>query len=158
MAVRTTARPDALTILARAGAAVAAAGPDTITISGLPPDRIVALLSQSAVPFSEVSAHRATLEEAYLELTRDAAEYRAAPPVEGGAAVTSVVAPYRSGQQAGRDGFPQLLWAEWTKFRTVQGWVAGLVAAALMVVLFAVLAGISSDQPGQTVRSDRAGR
>jgi ABC-2 type transport system ATP-binding protein len=25
-----------------------------------------------------VSAHRATLEEAYLELTRDAAEYRAA--------------------------------------------------------------------------------
>ncbi len=82
VAVRTTARPDALTILARAGAAVAAAGPDTITISGLPPDRIVALLSQSAVPFSEVSAHRATLEEAYLELTRDAAEYRAAPPVE----------------------------------------------------------------------------
>ncbi len=63
--------------------------------------------------------------------------------------MTSVVAPYRSGQQAGRDGFPQLLWAEWTKFRTVQGWVAGLVAAALMVVLFAVLAGISSDQQGR---------
>jgi ABC-2 type transport system ATP-binding protein len=30
------------------------------------------------VPFSEVSAHRATLEDAYLELTRDAVEYRAA--------------------------------------------------------------------------------
>jgi ABC-2 type transport system ATP-binding protein len=29
------------------------------------------------VPVSEVSAHRATLEEAYLELTRDAAEFRA---------------------------------------------------------------------------------
>jgi ABC-2 type transport system ATP-binding protein len=29
------------------------------------------------VPFSEVSAHRATLEEAYLELTQEAVEYRA---------------------------------------------------------------------------------
>ena len=67
----------------------------------------------------------------------------------GGAAVTPVVAPYRSGQRAGRDGFPQLLRAEWTKFRTVRGWVAGMVAAALMVVLFAVLAGISSDQHGR---------
>ena len=62
--------------------------------------------------------------------------------------MTPVVAPYRSGQQAGRDGFPQLLRAEWTKFRTVRGWVTGMVAAALMVVLFAVLAGISSDQHG----------
>ena len=82
VAVRTTARPDAMTVLARAGAAVAAVGRDAVTVSGLPPDRIVALLGQSGVPFSEVSAHRATLEEAYLELTRDAAEFRAAPPAE----------------------------------------------------------------------------
>ena len=32
------------------------------------------------MPFSEVSAHRATLEEAYLGLTRDAVEYRAGVP------------------------------------------------------------------------------
>jgi ABC-2 type transport system ATP-binding protein len=82
VAVRTTARPDAMTVLARAGAAVAAVGRDALTVSGLPPDRVVALLGQSGVPFSEVSAHRATLEEAYLELTRDAAEFRAAPPAE----------------------------------------------------------------------------
>ena len=30
------------------------------------------------MPFSEVSAHRATLEQAYMELTRDAVEYRPA--------------------------------------------------------------------------------
>jgi ABC-2 type transport system ATP-binding protein len=29
------------------------------------------------VAFSEVTAHRATLEEAYMELTRDAVEFRA---------------------------------------------------------------------------------
>ena len=41
-------------------------------------ERVVALLGENAVPFSEVSAHRASLEEAYLELTREAVEYRAA--------------------------------------------------------------------------------
>ena len=48
----------------------------------------------------------------------------------------------------GRDGFAQVLHAEWTKFRTVRGWVGGMAAAALMVVLVAALAGISSDQRG----------
>jgi ABC-2 type transport system ATP-binding protein len=42
----------------------------------------VTLLGAEAVPFSEVSAHRATLEQAYLELTRDAVEYRAEPARE----------------------------------------------------------------------------
>jgi ABC-2 type transport system ATP-binding protein len=80
--VRTTARRDTMTVLAQAGVAVAAGGRNVVTVSGLPPDRVVALLGRSGVPFSEVAAHRATLEEAYLELTRDAAEFRAAPPAE----------------------------------------------------------------------------
>ncbi|MGY0057186.1 ATP-binding cassette domain-containing protein [Streptomyces sp. LZ34] len=82
VAVRTTARPDAMTVLGRAGAAVAATGRDTVTVSGLPAERIVALLNRSAVPFSEVSAHRATLEDVYFELTREAVEFRAATPTE----------------------------------------------------------------------------
>jgi len=77
--LRTTARPEATTVLAHAGAAVAAAGPDTLTVSGLAAEQVVALLGASAVPFSEVSAHRVTLEQAYLELTHDAVEFRAAP-------------------------------------------------------------------------------
>ena len=77
VALRTTARPDALTVLTRAGATVTDSGPDTITVNGLSPDRIVTLLHDNEVTFSEVSAHRATLEEAYLELTRDAVEFRA---------------------------------------------------------------------------------
>jgi len=76
--LRTTARIEAMTVLTRAGATVAATGPDTLTVSGLPAERIVMLLGDGAVPFSEVSAHRATLEEAYMELTRDAVEFRAA--------------------------------------------------------------------------------
>jgi ABC-2 type transport system ATP-binding protein len=75
--LRTTARSEATTVLAQAGATVTD-GPDALTVSGLAAERIVALLAASAVPFSEVSAHRATLEEAYLELTQDAVEFRAA--------------------------------------------------------------------------------
>src|SRR5690349_17795520 len=70
--LRTSARAEATKILENAGAAVAAAGGEALTISGLTTDRVVALLSENAVPFSEVSAHRVNLEQAYLELTRDA--------------------------------------------------------------------------------------
>src|SRR6266700_3659714 len=79
--LRTAARSEAMTVLARAGATVAASDRDTLTVSGLTAARVVALLGESAVPFSEVAAHRARLEEAYMELTRDAVEYHAAPAV-----------------------------------------------------------------------------
>jgi ABC-2 type transport system ATP-binding protein len=76
--LRTSAPAKATTVLEDAGATVAATGADALMISGLPAERVVALLSGSAVPFSEVSAHRATLEQAYMELTRDAVEFRPA--------------------------------------------------------------------------------
>jgi ABC-2 type transport system ATP-binding protein len=75
--VRTAARDEAMTVLARAGAEVAATGPDLVTVSGLPSERIVVLLNQNAIAFAEVSAHRASLEEAYMELTRSSVEFRA---------------------------------------------------------------------------------
>jgi ABC-2 type transport system ATP-binding protein len=76
--VHTTERDAAMTALARAGVTAAATGPGTLIVSGLPAGRVITLLTESSVPISEVSAHRATLEEAYLELTRDAVEFRAA--------------------------------------------------------------------------------
>ena len=79
--VRTPAAADATAALERAGAAVTAGG-GVLAVSGLAAEKIVAVLGSQAVPFSEVSAHRASLEEAYLELTRDAVEYRAAPAGE----------------------------------------------------------------------------
>jgi ABC-2 type transport system ATP-binding protein len=76
--LRTLARTQATEILAHAGATVAATAPDVLTISNISAERTVALLTANAVPFTEVSAHRATLEEAYMELTRNAVEFRAA--------------------------------------------------------------------------------
>ena len=44
----------------------------------------------------------------------------------------TTITRYRSPVQDGRDGFPQLLHAEWTKFRTVRGWVIGMIVAILV--------------------------
>jgi ABC-2 type transport system ATP-binding protein len=81
--LRTAARAEAMTALAHAGAEVASTAPDVLTIKGLSPERTVAALTAQRVPFTEVSAHRATLEEAYMELTRDAVEFRAVSVDEG---------------------------------------------------------------------------
>jgi ABC-2 type transport system ATP-binding protein len=70
--VRTASRSEAMTALAVAGATVAATERETITVSGLAAERIAAVLSEHGLPFSELTAHRASLEEAYMELTREA--------------------------------------------------------------------------------------
>ena len=80
--LRTSARSEAMTVLAHAGATIAATGRDTLAVSGLAAEQVVARLSESGVGFSEISAHRASLEEAYMELTRDAVEFRAQPAEE----------------------------------------------------------------------------
>ncbi len=53
--------------------------------------------------------------------------------------MTNTVTPYRSEQPVGRDGFAQLLRAEFTKFRTVRAWMIALSAAAVVFVLLAFL-------------------
>jgi ABC-type transport system involved in multi-copper enzyme maturation permease subunit len=55
--------------------------------------------------------------------------------------------PYRSAVQPGRDGFLQLLRTEWTKFRSVRGWVVGVVAASVAIVLVGLLAGAANHLP-----------
>jgi len=58
---------------------------------------------------------------------------------------TGMVTPYRSGQRPGRDDFPHLLRSEWTKFRSVRGWLIAMVAAALLsAVAVVALAGVSN--------------
>jgi ABC-type transport system involved in multi-copper enzyme maturation permease subunit len=53
--------------------------------------------------------------------------------------MTATITPYRPPQQAGRDGFGQLLHAEWTKFRTLRGWVIAIVIAAAAIAVVGVL-------------------
>ena len=79
--LRATDPDRAAMVLERAGASVTVTGAGLLTVTGLDTGQISALLAGQAVPFSELSAHRATLEEAYLGLTQDAVEYRAVQEV-----------------------------------------------------------------------------
>jgi hypothetical protein len=48
----------------------------------------------------------------------------------------TTISPYKSGRQTGRNGFWQQLRAEFTKLRTVRGWVIALIGVAALTVVF----------------------
>ncbi|MYW68850.1 ATP-binding cassette domain-containing protein [Streptomyces sp. SID8379] len=77
VALRTGRRAEALAVLAGADATVAVTGPDSLTVTGLAAEEVVARLGAHGIPFSELARHRATLEEAYMELTGAATEFTA---------------------------------------------------------------------------------
>jgi ABC-type transport system involved in multi-copper enzyme maturation permease subunit len=57
---------------------------------------------------------------------------------------TGTQTPYRSAAAAGRDSFWHLVHAEWTKFRTVRGWVIAMIVALLAIAAFVAIASSSS--------------
>jgi ABC-2 type transport system ATP-binding protein len=75
--LRTPVPAEAAKVLTAAGAEVGASEPGVLLIKGLSSERTVVLLTGHGIAFTEVAAHRATLEEAYLELTGDAVEFSA---------------------------------------------------------------------------------
>src|SRR5258708_7072019 len=62
--------------------------------------------------------------------------------------ISATPAATKSG--ADRAGFGYLLHAEWTKFRTVRGWVIGMILAALLTVLIGLLTASGSNIGCQT--------
>jgi ABC-type transport system involved in multi-copper enzyme maturation permease subunit len=58
---------------------------------------------------------------------------------------TGTITPYRSAQRPGRDGFPQLVRSEWTKFRSVRGWAITMLATVLLTVLAIALLASTAD-------------
>ena len=75
--IRTPDVPAAMTVLANAGATPISSGRDRVSVEGLPSWRVAELLAESRVRLEELVAGRATLEEAYFALTRDAATHTA---------------------------------------------------------------------------------
>ena len=68
----------------------------------------------------------------------------------------TAIAPYRSPVQPGGDGFGQLLHAEWTKFRTVRGWVIGALIGVLAMAGLGLLASAGGQSSCQAVEIGRA--
>jgi ABC-type transport system involved in multi-copper enzyme maturation permease subunit len=70
----------------------------------------------------------------------------------------TTITPYRSDQRPGRDGFAQLLHAEWTKFRTVRGWIITLLVTVLVMAGFGLLsAGATTSSCQQASGSSQGG-
>jgi ABC-type transport system involved in multi-copper enzyme maturation permease subunit len=67
------------------------------------------------------------------------------------------ITPSRPAARAGRSGFAHLLRAEWTKFRTVRGWVIAVIVAVLLSLLLALFnASHSHVAPCVTGQNDQA--
>ncbi|MDT0529322.1 ATP-binding cassette domain-containing protein [Micromonospora sp. DSM 115977] len=67
--------------LTATGAAVEPAGPDELTVTGATVERIGDLAYELGVRLHELSAHGASLEQAFMELTADSVEYAGTPTV-----------------------------------------------------------------------------
>jgi ABC-2 type transport system ATP-binding protein len=74
--VRTPDAAEATVVLANAGATVSSRGGDVLEVTGLSAEGVAAVLAQNELRLRELSEHRASLEDAYLELTRDSVDYR----------------------------------------------------------------------------------
>jgi hypothetical protein len=70
----------------------------------------------------------------------------------------TAVAPYRAPAAPGRDGFAQALRAEWTKFRTVRGWVIGALVAVLAMAGVGLLASAGGQSSCQGIGTDGQGQ
>jgi ABC-2 type transport system ATP-binding protein len=63
--------------VAEAGGTAVSGGSGTLTVSGLTAGQVGDLALEHAVPLQELTVVRASLEEAFMELTEDSVEYRA---------------------------------------------------------------------------------
>ena len=77
--IRTPEAHAAMRLLAGVGATPVSSGRDRVAVEGLPAHRVAELLASRQIRLDELRTSRATLEEAYFRLTRDAATHSAGP-------------------------------------------------------------------------------
>ncbi len=77
--IRTPDAQAAMTLLASMGVTAVSSGRDRVTVHGMPAHRVAELLVSRQIRLEELRSSKATLEEAYFWLTRDAATHTAFP-------------------------------------------------------------------------------
>jgi ABC-2 type transport system ATP-binding protein len=78
--VRTTAPDELVLAIAAEGGSATAAGDGTLTVRNMPAERVGDIAFDKGIRLHELTTVRASLEEAFMELTADAVEYRAEVP------------------------------------------------------------------------------
>jgi ABC-2 type transport system ATP-binding protein len=84
--VRSPAGPALAVLLHRRGATVTADADGALAVTGLDADQIGDLAAAHRLAVHELTPRRASLEEAFMELTRDHADYHAGAPADTGKA------------------------------------------------------------------------
>jgi ABC-2 type transport system ATP-binding protein len=82
--VRSPAAPTLAVLLHRRGATVTAHGDGALAVTGLDAAAIGDLAAAHRIPVHELAARHASLEEAFMELTRDSVDYHAGPAADIG--------------------------------------------------------------------------
>src|SRR5262245_20217249 len=77
--VKTPQRAEATVVLTVAGATVTWSDDDALAVTGLPAERVASLVVGHGLALHALVPHRATLEDAYIELTREMVEYPTRP-------------------------------------------------------------------------------
>jgi ABC-2 type transport system ATP-binding protein len=75
--LRTPRPSEVMALLVRSGGRVTSTDGETLIVTGLDARRIADLTVERALPLHELTPHRTSLEEAFMELTRDAVEFSA---------------------------------------------------------------------------------
>jgi ABC-2 type transport system ATP-binding protein len=78
MTVRSPQAAELAALLTARGAAVTRQDDGTLTVTGITPEAVGELARAHGLALTGLTAHQATLEDRYMELTRDTADYRAA--------------------------------------------------------------------------------
>jgi ABC-2 type transport system ATP-binding protein len=73
--LRTPRVPEVMRLLAAAGGTVTTDGPNVLTVTGLDAARVAELTAERGLSLHELTPQRATLEQAFMQLTRDAVEF-----------------------------------------------------------------------------------
>ena len=81
--VRTPQVTEVMAALAGAGGTVTSTGSDALIVTGMEPDRIAELVSAQGLRLHELYRERTSLEDAFIDITRDAVEYVAERPGAG---------------------------------------------------------------------------
>ncbi len=74
--IRTPQPGEVTTLLARAGGTVTSSDDGALTVIGLDASRIADMTAEHGLRLYELTPHRTKLEDAFIELTRDAVDYR----------------------------------------------------------------------------------
>src|SRR5690348_5240325 len=78
--VRSSDQPGLAALLRSPDVTVTVADDGALLVSGLAPERIGAIAAEAGIAVAELSTVEASLEDAFVDLTKDAVEYRAAVP------------------------------------------------------------------------------